>query len=140
VLEDEIGQLKARVAALEAGHISASNNPVRAPVLADVVKRRTGAHPSKQPRKEKKEEMLKSPLNGHFLTSPALIAALREQEAEHRKKDDAKQKDKQEQAAAGKQRRQEVAAATRKRKAEEKGAQREEAKRIKSSGGEATQE
>jgi hypothetical protein len=138
VLEEEIGQLKARMTALEAGHISSSASPpVRATVLADLVHQRSGVHPSKRPRKEKKEktekkeDMLKTALHGHCLTAPELIAALKEQEAEQQKKEDAKQRRKDEVAAATKQSRLEAAAATRKRKAEDKSAEKQGSKRSK---------
>jgi hypothetical protein len=137
VLEERVGQLEARVAALEAGHhpsASVSSRPsTRRSTLQELVTRSVGVHPSKKAKKEKKKDndMLKTPLNGLCLTEPQLIQALEEQEVKQKEKDDAKEKRKEEAQAAAKQRREEKKAATKKRKAEKKVAQKEEAKRRK---------
>jgi hypothetical protein len=136
VLEEEVGALKARVTALEAGHRppSPSSRPVtRRTALADYIKQSGGIHPSKRPKKVKKDaDMLKDPLNGICLTQPELIAALEAQEAKQAEKDAAKQRQKEEAKAGAKQRRAETTAANKKRKAEEKAAEKA-AKRLQAS-------
>jgi hypothetical protein len=119
-LEQEVGRLKASVAALEASRV-VPPQPVGSIALEEYVRSRAGVHPSKKPKKAKKQDnMLKATPAGACLTRPEVIAAFAVQEAEVKKKETAAAKAKDEAAQARKEARQQRTAENKKRKAEEK--------------------